>query len=78
MLCTSMHEHGIKTIPAFLPADGGASWLLHPSSLPLLSGSTVQPENNYSCILKLRGHVLESQKRISINTNHSYQQHSFP
>ena len=39
---------------------------------------TVQPENTYSCILKVTGQVWESQKRISINTNHGYNQHSSP
>ena len=47
------------------------------SSISLLSG-TVQPENTYFCILKVTGQVWESQKRISINTNHSYHQHSSP
>ena len=61
-----MREHGTKTTPVFLPADGEASWLLLPSSVSLLSGSTVQPENTYSCILKVTGQVWESQKRISI------------
>ena len=40
-----MCEHGTKTTPVFLPADGEASWSLLPSSVSLLSGSTVQPEN---------------------------------
>ena len=61
--CTS--EHGTKTTPVFLPADGEASWSLLPSSVSLLSDSTVQPENTYSCILKVTGQVWESQKRIS-------------
>ena len=47
-----MHEHGTKTTPVFLPADGEASWSLLPSSVSLLSGSTVQPENTYPRILK--------------------------
>ena len=47
-----MHKHGTKTTPVFLPADGEASWLLLPSSVSLLSGGTVQPENTYSSILK--------------------------
>ena len=64
--------HGTKTTPAFIPADGDASWLLLPSSVSLPSGSTVQPENTYSCILTVTGQAWESQKRISINTNHSY------
>ena len=44
-----MREHGTKTIPVFLPADGEASWSLLPSSVSLLSSDTVQPENTYSC-----------------------------
>ena len=39
-----------------------ASWSLLPSSVSLLSGGTVQPENTYSCILKVIGQVLQSQK----------------
>ena len=69
-------RHGTKTTTVFLPADGEASWSLLPSSLSFLSGVTVQPENTYSCILKVTGQVWESQKRISTNTNHSYHQHS--
>ena len=38
----------------------------------LLSGGTVQPENIYSCILKVTDQVWENEKRISSNTNHSY------
>ena len=63
-----MCEHGTKTIAVFLPAVGDASWSLLPTLVSLLSGGTVQPENTYSCILKVTGHVRESQKRISINT----------
>ena len=55
-----MREHGTKTTPVFLAADGEASWFLIPSSVSLLSGGTVQPENIYSCILKVTGQVLES------------------
>ena len=65
-----MHEHGTKTTPVFLPADGEASWVLLASLVSLLSGDTVQPENIYSPILKVIDQVWESQKRISINTNH--------
>ena len=54
---TSMHEHGTKTTPVFLPADGEASWSLLPSSVALLSGGTVQQENTYSSILKATGQV---------------------
>ena len=70
--------HGTKTILLFLPADGEASWLLLPSSIFLLSGGTVQPKNTYSCILKVTVQVWNSQKRISINTYHSYHQRSLP
>ena len=52
-----MHEHGTKTTLVFLPADGEASWSLLPSSVSLLSGITVEPENTYSCILKATGQV---------------------
>ena len=52
-----MCENGTKTTLVFLPADEEASWLLLPSSASLLSGSTVQPENAYSCILKVTGQV---------------------
>ena len=50
-----MDEHGTKATPVFLPADGETSWSLLPSSVSLLSGSTVQPENTYSRILKVTG-----------------------
>ena len=58
-----MREHGTKTTPVFLPADGEASWLLLPSLVSLLSDGTVQPENTYSCILKVTGQVWGCQKR---------------
>ena len=70
--------HDTKAILLFLPAYGEACWLLLPSSASLLSGSTVQPENTYSCILKVTFQVWERPKRISINTNHNYHQHSSP
>ena len=73
-----MREHGTKTTPVFLPADGEASWSLLPSSVSLLSGGTVQPENTYSCILKVTGQVWESQKKDKHHTNHSYHQRSSP
>ena len=43
------------TLPSsvFLCVDGEASWLLLPSLVSLPSGGTVQPENTYSCILKV-------------------------
>ena len=52
-----MHDHGTKTTPILLPADGEASWLQLPSLIVLLSGGTVQPENTYSRILKMTGQV---------------------
>ena len=73
-----MREHGTKTTPVFLPADGEASWSLLPSSVSLLSGGTVQPENTYSCILKVTGQVWESQKKDKHHTKHSYHQRSSP
>ena len=73
-----MHKHGPETTSVFLPADRKASRLLLPSLVFLLSGSTVQPENTYFCTLKVTGQVWESQKRININANHSYHQHSYP
>ena len=36
-----MREHGTKTMPKFLPADGEASWSLFPISVSLLY--SVQP-----------------------------------
>ena len=50
-----MHEHGTKTSPIFLRAYEEASLLLLPRLVSLLSGDTVQPENIYSCILKVTG-----------------------
>ena len=52
-----MCKHGNKIMPVFLPADGEAFWSLLPSSVSLLSGSAVQPENTYSHILKVTGQV---------------------
>ena len=52
-----MAEHGTKTTPAFLPADGEAYWSLLPSLVSLLLGSTLQPENTYSRIVKVTGQV---------------------
>ena len=57
-----MLKHGTKTTLAFLTTDGEASSSLLPSSVSLLSGGTMQPENTYSCILKVTGQVWESQK----------------
>ena len=50
-----MSEHSTKITPVFLPADGEASWSLFPSSVSLISDSTVQRENTYSRILKVTG-----------------------
>ena len=36
-----------------LPQYGEAPWLLVPSLVSLLSGSTLQPENTYFCMLKM-------------------------
>ena len=58
-----MREYGTKTTLVFLSADGESSWSLLPSSVSLLSGGTVQPENTYFCILKLTVQIWESQKK---------------
>ena len=58
-----MQEHGTKTTPVFLLADGEASWLLLPRSVCLLSDSTMHSEDTYSCILNVTGQVCDSQKR---------------
>ena len=50
-------QYSTKTTLVFLPVDGEASWLILPNSVSLLSGSTVQPKNTYSCILKVTGQV---------------------
>ena len=72
-LGTHFHvQHGAKTILVVLPVDGEAPWLLLQSSDSLLSGGIVQPEKTYSCILKVTDQIWESQRRMSINTNHSY------
>ena len=52
-----MQEHGTKTTQVFLHAEGEASWSLLPSSVSLLSGGRVQPENTYPRILKVTGQV---------------------
>ena len=52
-----MRDHGTKTTPVFLLADGEASWSLLPSSVSLLSGVTVQPENTYSRVFKMTDQV---------------------
>ena len=60
--------HLKKSILVFLLNDRKASQSPLPSSFSLLSSSTVQPENTYSCTLKVTGQVWESQKGMSINT----------
>ena len=52
-----MHNIALKLPWFFLPANGEASWLLIPSLVSLLLGSTVQPENTCSCILRVTGQV---------------------
>ena len=52
-----MREHGTKTIPVCLPADGEAFWSLLRSLVSLLSGGTMQRENTYSRILKVKSQV---------------------
>ena len=55
----SQHLWETLTTLVFLPADRQASWSLLSSSVYLLSDTTEQPENTYSCILRVTG-----QKRI--------------
>ena len=43
-----------------LHADGEPFWSLLASLVSLLSGGIVEPENTYSCILKVTGQVRES------------------
>ena len=66
--CTSLRGHGAKSTPLFLPAGREASWLLLPGSVSLLSGGTMQPENTYSCILKVTCQAWECRKRINTDT----------
>ena len=54
---TSMREHGTKTTLLLSTSDGKTSWSPLPSLVFLLLGSTMQPENTYSCILKVTGQV---------------------
>ena len=52
-----MQKYGTKTTLVFLPADGEAYWSLLRGLVFLLSGGTMQPENTYSCIIKMTGQV---------------------
>ena len=52
-----MHRHVTKPAPVFFLADEEPFWLLLPSVMYLISGGAVQPENIYSCILKVTGQV---------------------
>ena len=55
---TQFHvQHGTKTTLVFLPADGETSWSLLSDLVSLLSDSSVQPENTYSCTLKVTSQV---------------------
>ena len=51
-----MYNMALKLL-LLLPADEEASWSLFPTSVSLLSGNTVQPENTYLstyfCILNV-------------------------
>ena len=72
VLVTPFHVwRSTKTTLVFLPNDGEASYMVS-----LLSYSIMQPENTYSCFPKLTGRVWVSQKKLSINTDHRYCQHS--
>ena len=55
---THFHQlRGTKTTLVFLSAEGESSWLLLPNLVSLLTGSTRQPENIYSCIRKVTGQI---------------------
>ena len=69
-----MHIVETKAILVFLPAHGETFWWLLPTLVSLLSSSSMQPENTYFCILKVTDQIWESQKRVSIKSNHSYHQ----
>ena len=76
--CRCKWHPGISKISTPPEIAVEASWLLLPSLVYVLSGGTVQPENNYSCIIKVISEFWKSWQRISINTNHSYHQPSSP
>ena len=68
-------RHGTKTTSVFLRR----SLLIAPSNFVLLTiRRCSEPENAYSCILKVTGEVWEGQKWISINNNHSFRQRLSP
>ena len=57
-MAVEKHIHawqGTKSTLIFLLADGETFWLLLASSVSLLSGNTLLPENTYSYILKVTG-----------------------
>ena len=58
-----MRENSTKTAPVFLAADREAHWSLLPSLVSLLPYGTVQPENTYSCILKVTTSGLRKPKK---------------
>ena len=60
--------HGTKTTSVFLPANREPSWLLLPSLVSLLSGSTVQSGNTYSCILKVQVRFEKAKKASTLIT----------
>ena len=67
-------RHGTKTTPVLLPTDGKAFWLLLLSRSPYCQAT----ECTYYFIQKVTGQVGETQKRISLNINHSYYQCASP
>ena len=71
-------QHGTKTTLLFLPADGEASLFLLLGLVSLLSGSTLQLENTYSCILKMTSQVRENQQNTTITFSYWYHQQSSP
>ena len=67
-----MRKHGDKTTLVFLPADREAAWSLLPSSVSLLPGGTVQPENqvflyplgDWSCLRKPKKDKHQQQSQV--------------
>ena len=71
---THFHAQRVtKNSLVYLPVDGEVSWSLQFWS-PYYQDNTVQPENTFTCILKVLGHLWKKQKKINININ----QDSFP
>ena len=71
LICHNKWHSRISEISPQLEIAVGTYFHAFPSN-------TARAGNTYSCILKVTGQVWQKKKRISINTNHSYHQHSSP